>query len=117
MSRTQFLHIAPPLSRRSPLKVQDMLVVSSMSTFTPHHISRPPAAVISRADFSELVLSDMGPVSLEICLEPLTFMAMGDLVVEFSRDTATASTIIMGHCYLGIGVLDDNRGVKLLSLA
>ena len=45
------------------------------------------------------------------------FMAMGDLVVEFSRDTATASTIVMGHCYLGIGVLDDNRGVKLLSLA
>lgn len=45
------------------------------------------------------------------------FMAMGDIVVEFERDAATASTIIMGHCYLGIGVLDDNRGVKLLSLA
>lgn len=45
------------------------------------------------------------------------WMNMGDVVVEFERDAATASTIVMGHCYLGINILDDNRGCQLISVA
>jgi hypothetical protein len=42
---------------------------------------------------------------------------MGDIIVEMERDAATASTIVMGHAYLGMAVLDDNRGCKLISVA
>ena len=45
------------------------------------------------------------------------FMQMGDIIVELDRDSSTASTIIMGHAYLGLAVLDDNRGCKLISVA
>lgn len=44
-------------------------------------------------------------------------MQMGDIVVEMERDAATASTIVMGHAYLGLGILDDVRGCELISVA
>lgn len=43
-------------------------------------------------------------------------MNMGPIVVELDRDAATASTSVVGHCYLGMAVLDDNRGVRLRSV-
>jgi hypothetical protein len=45
------------------------------------------------------------------------FMAMGDIVVEMERDAATASTIVIGHAYLGMCIIDDNRGCRLVSVA
>ena len=45
------------------------------------------------------------------------FMQMGDIIVEMERDASTASTIVMGHAYLGMAVLEDARGVKLISVA
>lgn len=44
-------------------------------------------------------------------------MNMGEIMVELERDAATASTIIVGHAYLGMAVLDDDRGVRLISVA
>ena len=45
------------------------------------------------------------------------FMQMGDIIVEMSRNASTASTVVTGHSYLGMAVLDDNRGCKLISVA
>lgn len=42
-------------------------------------------------------------------------MAMGKVVVEFDRRPMSASTFIVGHAYLGLGIIEDSRGVKLLS--
>ena len=42
-------------------------------------------------------------------------MSMGKVVVEFDRRPMSASTFIVGHAYLGIGIIEDARGVKLLS--
>lgn len=42
-------------------------------------------------------------------------MSMGKVVVEFDRRPMSASTYIVGHAYLGIGIIEDARGVKLLS--
>jgi hypothetical protein len=44
-------------------------------------------------------------------------MAMGEIVVEMERDAATASTIVIGHAYLGMCIIDDNRGCRLVSIA
>jgi hypothetical protein len=44
------------------------------------------------------------------------FMSMGKIVVEFDRKPMSASTYIVGHAYLGLGVIEDARGVKLLSV-
>ena len=43
-------------------------------------------------------------------------MDMGDVLIEMDRDATRALTSIVGHCYLGMGVVDADRGVKLLSL-
>lgn len=42
-------------------------------------------------------------------------MSMGKVVVEFDRRPMSASTFICGHAYLGLGIIEDARGVKLLS--
>ena len=42
---------------------------------------------------------------------------MGEIVVELERDAATASTIVMGHAYVGLGILDNARGCELISVA
>jgi len=42
-------------------------------------------------------------------------MSMGKVVVEFDRRPMSASTFIVGHAYLGLGIIEDARGVKLLS--
>lgn len=42
-------------------------------------------------------------------------MSMGKCVVEFDRRPMSASTYIVGHAYLGLGIIEDARGVKLLS--
>ena len=43
-------------------------------------------------------------------------MDMGDVLIEMDRDATRALTSIVGHCYLGMGVIDSDRGVKLLSI-
>lgn len=43
-------------------------------------------------------------------------MNMGPIVVELDRDPASASTSVVGHAYLGMAVIDDNRGVRLRSV-
>jgi hypothetical protein len=43
-------------------------------------------------------------------------MDMGDVLIEMDRDATRALTSIVGHCYLGMGVVDSDRGVKLLSV-
>ena len=43
-------------------------------------------------------------------------MDMGDVLIEMERDATKAVTKIVGHCYLGMGVIDADRGVKLLSI-
>lgn len=42
-------------------------------------------------------------------------MEMGQVMVEMERDAAKALTRIVGHAYLGMSILDDYRGVQLLS--
>lgn len=42
-------------------------------------------------------------------------MSMGKVVVEFDRRAMSASTFICGHAYLGLGIIEDARGVKLNS--
>jgi len=42
-------------------------------------------------------------------------MSMGKVVVEFDRRPMSASTFIVGHAYLGLGIIENARGVKLLS--
>lgn len=42
-------------------------------------------------------------------------MDMGKIQVEFKREAIAATTRVVGHAYLGIGELDDARGVLILS--
>ena len=42
-------------------------------------------------------------------------MQMGKVLVEMERDGASAITSIIGHAYLGLSVLDDDRGVLIKS--
>jgi len=42
-------------------------------------------------------------------------MEMGKVVVEFDRHPMKASTYVVGHAYLGISIIENARGVKLLS--
>ena len=42
-------------------------------------------------------------------------MEMGKVVVEFDRHPMKASTFVVGHAYLGISIIENARGVKLLS--
>lgn len=43
-------------------------------------------------------------------------MDMGDVLIEMERDATRALTSIVGHCYLGMGIVDADRGVKLSSV-
>ena len=45
------------------------------------------------------------------------FMQMGEIIVEMSRNANTASTVVTGHAYLGMAVLEDARGCKLISVS
>jgi hypothetical protein len=42
-------------------------------------------------------------------------LSLGKCVVEFDRRPMSAKTFIVGHAYLGLGIIQDDRGVKLLS--
>jgi len=39
----------------------------------------------------------------------------GEIVVEFERIAAQATTVIVGHGYLGLSVLEDARGVQIVT--
>jgi hypothetical protein len=39
----------------------------------------------------------------------------GPVLVEFERDGAKAVTLVLGHAYLGCGIIDQNRGSLMLS--
>jgi hypothetical protein len=43
-------------------------------------------------------------------------MDMGEVLIEMDRSSANAVTNIVGHCYLGMGIIDADRGVKLISI-
>jgi hypothetical protein len=43
-------------------------------------------------------------------------MDMGEVLIEMDRDATRALTSIVGHCYVGMGIVDSDRGVKLLSV-
>jgi hypothetical protein len=43
-------------------------------------------------------------------------MDMGDVLIEMDRDATRALTSVVGHCYVGMGIIDADRGVKLLSV-
>ena len=40
-------------------------------------------------------------------------MDMGEVLIEMDRDATKAITRIVGHCYLGMSILDDDRGVEI----
>ena len=42
-------------------------------------------------------------------------MQMGKVLVEMEREGAKALTAIIGHAYLGLAVIDDDRGVLINS--
>ena len=41
---------------------------------------------------------------------------MGEVVIEMDRDATKALTRIVGHAYLGLAIIDDNRGVEIATL-
>jgi hypothetical protein len=43
-------------------------------------------------------------------------MEMDKLVVELQREATTAITSVIGHCYLSVSILDQNRIVRLLAV-
>lgn len=43
-------------------------------------------------------------------------MEMGEVVIEMDRDATKALTRIVGHAYLGLAIIDDNRGVEIATL-
>jgi hypothetical protein len=43
-------------------------------------------------------------------------MEMGEVVIEMDRDATKALTRIVGHAYLGMAIIDDNRGVEIATL-
>lgn len=42
-------------------------------------------------------------------------MDMGEVLIEMDRDPTKAVTQVIGHCYLGMGIVNANLGVKILS--
>jgi len=42
-------------------------------------------------------------------------MEMGEVSVEIDRDSLKAITSVVGHAYLGMSIIDDFRGVTLIS--
>jgi hypothetical protein len=59
-----------------------------------------------------LAYADGVPASLPGAVEA---MQMGKVLVEMERSGASAITSIIGHAYLGLSVLDDDRGVLIKS--
>ena len=47
--------------------------------------------------------------------QAVDFMQMGKVLVEMERTATKALTRVVGHAYLGIGVVDDDRGVVIKS--
>jgi len=43
-------------------------------------------------------------------------MEMGEVTIEMDRDATRALTRIVGHAYLGMSIIDDNRGVEIFTL-
>jgi len=43
-------------------------------------------------------------------------MEMGEVVIEMDRDATKALTRIVGHAYLGLAIIDDDRGVEIATL-
>ena len=41
---------------------------------------------------------------------------LGEIVVEMSRNADTALSAVTGHCYLGMAIVDQARGVKINSI-
>jgi len=44
-------------------------------------------------------------------------MQMGEVMVEMDRTAAAALTQVVGHAYLGIAIIDDDRGVEIATLS
>ncbi len=42
-------------------------------------------------------------------------MEMGEVMIEMDRDAAKALTKVVGHAYLGMSIIDQDRGVTLIS--
>ena len=42
-------------------------------------------------------------------------MEMGEVSIEMDRDSVKAITSVVGHAYLGMSIIDDFRGVTLIS--
>jgi hypothetical protein len=40
-------------------------------------------------------------------------MEMGEVLIEMDRDATKAITRVVGHAYLGMSIIDDDRGVLL----
>lgn len=53
------------------------------------------------------------PASLPGAVEA---MEMGEVMVEMDRDATKALTKVVGHAYLGIAIIDDDRGVEIATL-
>ncbi len=47
--------------------------------------------------------------------QAVDFMQMGKVLIEMERTATQALTRVVGHAYLGIGVVDDDRGVVIKS--
>lgn len=57
--------------------------------------------------------ADGVPVNLPRAVD---FMQMGKVTVELARDGQNALTNIMGHAYLGISIIDEDRGCLVKSI-
>jgi len=42
-------------------------------------------------------------------------MSMGEVVVEMERDATKAVTQVIGHAYLGLSIIENDRGVRIES--
>jgi hypothetical protein len=47
--------------------------------------------------------------------QAVDFMQMGKVLIEMERTATKALTRVVGHAYLGIGIVDDDRGVVIKS--
>ena len=56
--------------------------------------------------------ADGVPVNLPRAVD---FMQMGKVTVELARDGVNALTNIMGHAYLGMSIIDEDRGCLVKS--
>ena len=45
----------------------------------------------------------------------MDFMRTAKVLVEFERDAMSAKTSVVGHAYMGISILNDNKGCLILS--